>query len=219
MRIRRLPDESLVVQESWMLLRTGCAMGGILLPLLVALSELGNDPLHPGRIAGSLLGGLALLWLAGVVYDRRLYFDATTKLLTWEQRNWFRSRGGELSFSDIKDVLVTSEWSRDSDHAVGGYNVKYGTILVTETGPIPLTGTFGYDKKDYQQLADTILAVLAMPHRTPESEDEVSRAIAAGRMIEAVNLIRARKGLGLTEARNLADEIRRAQSTARKGQQ
>jgi len=219
MKITRLPNESLEIQERWTLLKTGCAIGGILLPVLIVVAEINSDSMRAGRIAGGTLGTILLLWVAAVVNDRHFLFDAAQKVLTWEQKNWFRSRGGHVPFSDIKQVLVKTQRTRDNDHTVGGYGVNYSAILVTGAGTIPLTSSHSSDKREYEKLAETILAVLSLPDKTPNTEDEVAGLIAAGRMIDAVALIRAEKGLGLLEARELAAEIKRAQETSNKGQQ
>ncbi len=217
MKITRLPNESLEIQERWAFLKTGCAIGAVLLPVVIVLAELNEDSMRLGRLAGGALGTILLLWIAAVLKDRRFFFDAAEKLLTWDQRNWFGSQGGRIPFSDIKQVLVTSQRTRDSDHRVGGYDVNYGAILVTGAGTIPLTGTHSSSKQEYERLAEAVLAVLSRPDNTPKTEDEVAGLIAAGRMIDAVALIRAEKGLGLLEARELAAEIKRAQEASPKG--
>jgi hypothetical protein len=112
-------------------------------------------------------------------------------------------------------VIVTSERSRDSENAVGGYRVSYSAALLTEAGPVPLTGSFGRDQREYQRLADAIFDVLAMPAKAASAEDEIQRLVAAGRMIEAVTMFRAQSGLGLAEALNRADQLKREQSAAR----
>ena len=216
MKITRWPDDSLEIQERWTLLKTGCVIGGMLLPVLIILAEINGDSTHGGRIAGGVLGTIFLLWLAAFVRDRRFFFDAAQKMLVWEQRNWFGAQGGRLPFSEIRQVLVTSQRNRDNESSVGGYGVQYSAILVTDTGTIPLTGSHSSNKQEYEGLVATILSVLTLPHRTPKSEDEIGGLIAAGRMIDAVALIRARKGLDLSQARELAEEIQRSRGASLK---
>jgi hypothetical protein len=117
MKIQNLADGSLIIQETWPLLRTACLMGGILLPVIMVFAELVGASMRYDRIAGAVLGSALMLLIGAVVPDRKFIFDAPRKRLTWEFRNWFRTRGGQLPFSDIKDVLVTSERSRSDDNA------------------------------------------------------------------------------------------------------
>jgi hypothetical protein len=68
-------------------------------------------------------------------------------------------------------------------------------------------GTSGLSRREYDDLADTVLAVLSNPGDNPARGPEIDRLVAAGRMIDAIALIRAQKGLGLTEAKEAVEEI------------
>lgn len=171
MNTRSLPDGSLAIDERWTLLRTACAAGAVLLPMLLVLAEAGNDAIRYGRIAGGVLGAMLLLLIAAIVEDRHFVFDAARRVLTWKQRNWFRSRAGHLSFGAIRDVLVTAQRSRDDDSSVDRSSIKYSCVLVTDSGQMPLTSTFGYVRSDYELLAAAVRAVIgaqALPVPRPD---------------------------------------------------
>ena len=116
-----------------------------------------------------------------------------------------------MPFSDIRDVVVLAERSRDSDHRVGGYDIRYRAVLVTATGSLPLSSQHASTEGEYRDLAARVREVLALPEKASDSGDEVRRLVAAGRTIDAVSLLRERDGLDLTAARAAVREIQRQQ--------
>ena len=213
MNTHKLPDGSLVIEERWPLLKASCVIGGALLPAIMFLANSGGGPINWEKIAGAALGGMLLILIAAIVDNRRFVFDPALKVLVWEQRNWFRSRGGRMPFSEVRDVLVTTspETHGDSNRR----HNHYSAVLVTASGQVRLTATSGTAKHEYDKLAEAILDLLAKPDATPDSKDEISRLIAGGRIVEAISLARAQRGLSLAEAKALVAEIKeRQQSTS-----
>lgn len=208
MKTEKLPNGSLVIRESWALLRATCVSAACLLPVVVFLAASAEGSLGWQKLAGSALGSMLLSAIAAVVDDRRFIFDPSIRTMTWEQRNWLRSRGGRLPFSEIKDVVVPL--SRETDLDSNRRRNHYTALLVTAAGQIPLTSTSSMRKQEYVDLADAVLAVLSRPHRESTGEGEIDRLVAAGRTIDAIALARAQKGLGLAEARALVDKIKNA---------
>lgn len=208
MRTEKLPNGSLVIRESWTLLRAACVTAACLLPAIVFLAASAEGSLGWQRLVGSALGSLLLCAIAAIVDDRRFVFDPSVRTMTWEQRNWLRARGGRLPFSEIKDVVVP--FSRETDLDSNRRRNHYTAMLVTTSGQIPLTGTSSIRKQEYLDLADAVLAVLSQPHGGSAGGGEIDRLIAAGRTIEAMALVRAHQGLGLAEARALVDKIKNA---------
>lgn len=213
MRTEKLPNGSLLIQERWALLRATCVSAAFLLPAAVLLAASAEGSLGWQKLAGSALGSMLLLGIAGVVEDRRFVFDPSTRTMTWEQRNWLRSRGARLPFSDIKDVVVP--FSRETNLDSGRRRNHYTAMLVTTTGQIPLTATSSIRKQEYVDLADAVLAILSKPHEGLAGETEIDRLIAAGRTIDAIALVRAQQGLGLAEATARVDEISAGRRSAR----
>lgn len=196
-----------MIRESWTLLRVSCVLGGCLLPLTLFFATSLDGSFGWKTMTGGTLGAMLLGSIAAVVDDRRFVFDPSLKMLTWEQRNWIRSRGGRLPFSEIQDVVVI--FSRERDHDSNRAYNYYKTVLVTSAGQIPLTVTSGISRREYDDLANAVLAVLSNPDASPTQRGpEIDRLIAAGRMIDAIAWIRAQKGLGLAEARTLVEEIK-----------
>lgn len=168
MKAQKLSNGSLVVAEGWPLLRAGCVIGGCLLPATLLFAELGNESINYGRIIGGALGALLLFLVAAVVDNRRFVFDLVSKTLTWEQKNWLRSRGGRLPFSEIRDVLVIykSDTSNDSNRRYD----YYSAVLDTTRGRIPLTATSSRSKHDYDEVAKSILALLGKTYGDGRAE-------------------------------------------------
>lgn len=210
MRTEKLPNGSLVIRESWPFLRAACVTAACLLPAIVFLAAFAEDSLGWQKLVGTALGSLLLCAIAAVVDERRFVFDPSIRTMTWEQRNWLRSRGGQLPFSEIKDVVVP--FSRETDLESRRRRNHYTAMLVTTAGQIPLTGTSSIRKQEYVDLADAVLAILSQPQGRSAGGAEIDRLVAAGRTVDAIALVRAQKGLGLAEARALVDKIRNAGS-------
>lgn len=206
MRTEKLPNGSLVIRESWTLLRATCVSAAVLLPAVVFLAASVEGSLGWQRVAGSALGSMLLLGIAGIVEDRRFVFDPSIRTMTWERRNWLRSRGGRLPFSEIKDVVVP--FSREADLESNRRRSHYTAMLVTTAGQIPLTATSSIRRQEYVDLADAVLAILSGPHEGLAGGAEIDRLIAAGRTIDAIALVRAQKGLGLAQATALVEKIK-----------
>jgi hypothetical protein len=209
MKLRKLADGSLEISERWTLLRFGCGFGGAAIPLAVAWSHWGEDPVALGAWVGAAGGAALLSAIAAIVSDRRTAFDAVSRTVRWQERSWLRMRGGEIPFEDVEDVVVTAQRTREHEHRVGGFTVHYSVALLTAAGPLPLTATHGTSRSEYDAVAEAILAVLSRLAKPAEPRDEVRQLVAVGGMVDAVARIRAERGVGLTEARAIAAEIAR----------
>ncbi len=169
MELRSLPDGSLVVVDSFRFLRTAA-----LACIALAVATLGwawSEGTAAGEIGWAALG-IAVLCLPGlVVDDRRFEFNASHRMLRWERRNFFRARRGELPFSDIRDVSVASQAELD-DERVGGRTVKYQAVLLTASGPMPLTSRHGVDSREFEALAARARAAIGLAPQSPDSTEQ-----------------------------------------------
>lgn len=163
MSIDQRPDGSLVIEESFWFLRTGCiASGGLAVLIGVWLWSAAPDILMETKGIGWAPVVVCVFCAVGlIVDDRRFFFDRSHGVVTWQQRNVFRSRSGEIPFSDILDVVVTTERTREDGSPVGGYTIRNSLALVTSNGSIPLTSTFSRDRREYEKAAEAVLGVLA----------------------------------------------------------
>lgn len=207
MNTRWLSDGSLLVQERWRGLRVACVLGAALVPLVIVPAQLSNDAMSWRWFAGTLLGSAGLLLAAAVLDDRRFRFDAALRQLTWEQRNWLRSRGGTVSFDDIMDVKVIELGRRDGDDAFAARS-EYAAVLQTTVETMQLSATRSIHRADCERICDAVLSALTRGRAKFPPVDPIERLITGGRMIEAVAFIRSQCGVGLMEARQMAQKIR-----------
>ncbi|HKA16561.1 MAG TPA: hypothetical protein VKH41_16180 [Myxococcota bacterium] len=163
MELRSLADGSLELEERWTLLRLGCASGAVAIPLAVAWSRWGEDPLPLGSLALAALGGLILFSIASAVTDHRTLFDVRSRTVRWQQRSWLRARGGELPFDEVEGVIVTAERASDGEPGSSRLRVDYGLALRSRSGAIRLTATHGPSRAEYAAVAEAIRAALARP--------------------------------------------------------
>lgn len=196
MRIGHLPDGSLQIRERWRLPRFACAAAAVLVPATV----LGTAWLE-GAIAWRQIGGAALgLILPGgialLVTDRRFVFDAATRLLSWEITSWLRRRHGQMPLADIQGVVLSFTMESDDDSA--RRHPRYTATLMTRSGS---------QKPEYDALADSVRAVVGLPAAAADAA--IQQLVSAGRIVDAVTLLRAQRGIDLATARTLAEQMRR----------
>lgn len=208
--MQKLNDGTLIIEEGWPVLRAACVIGGLLIPAAILWGEYQSGTFRATRMGGALLGAVLLLWVAAVISDLSFRFDAQRRALVWRRRNGFGTRGGEVPFSEIRDVLVTEERSRDDENTVGGYTVRYSALLVTSSGNLALTSTHSSNRADYDDIAATIRALVLGPVPAVAQDDAATRLVAAGRIIDAVSVLRVQQGLGLAEAHARIKEIQSA---------
>lgn len=163
MNIEQRPDGSLVIEESFWFLRTSSfACAGLAVAVGMWLWSEVPDILLQSKGIGwaSIVVGL-FCGVGLVVGDRRFVFDRTRRVVTWHQRNVFRTRSSEIPFADILGVVVTTQRTREDDSPVGGYTIRNSVALITSKGPVPLTSTYSRGKLEYDQVAETVRGVLA----------------------------------------------------------
>lgn len=141
----RLPRESLVLKESWPLLRTACGVAALGFAALVAVCLWGKIALEPLGFWVAVLAGPSVLLLAGVVRDVEVRFDVGLQLVWWKQANWFRTCQARLPFGAIVAVDILGHCMRSesdgSSTAVGGENLAYTLALRTKARSYPLSGS------------------------------------------------------------------------------
>jgi hypothetical protein len=82
---------------------------------------------------------------------------------------------------------------------------------VTASAIVPLTIGYEPDHVRYSAIRDTVLEVVFADSKKPAAPDPVRMLAKAGRIIDAVAMLRARDGLDLTTASKRVDELRKAQ--------
>lgn len=193
-----------MLREHHRVLRWTFGIAALAVPAVVAGGQFLQGEWQWKSLAGAGAGSAVLALLAAVIGDLRVRFDATARRMTWEHRNGFRARRVSVPFSEIRDVFVLSSTSRDDDDTVGGYRVRHQPMLRTATDTLPLSLSEGPEKSDYEALCAEVLALLTRSEAAPLKRTAVEQLLLAGRLIDAVALIRAERGVDLTEARAIA---------------
>jgi len=208
MTLEHAPDGSLVLREYNRVLRWTFGIAALAVPAVVAGGQFLQGEWQWKSLVGAAAGSAGLALLAAVIGDLRVRFDATARRMTWEHRNGFRTRRVSVPFSEIRDAFVLSSTSRDDDDTVGGYRVRHRAMVRTATDTLPLSLTEGPQKSDYEALCAEVLALLTRSEAAPVKRTPVEQLMLAGRLIDAVALIRAERGVSLTEARAIAAALR-----------
>lgn len=212
MKIRKLPNGSLELSESWPLARWACAALAVLLPALALLGVWLGGWSGLQQPFGIAVVTIAAALVAAVLQDWHFRFDPHRRTLTWRRRNWFRDRRGVLPFADIEKVVVSSQLESDSESP----NVRrwhYSLILATRAGPFPITQSSSAGKEEYEALADRIRAMLgerqgeASESHDQSDEAQVAKLLSVGQKLAAIALLRERQGLGLAEAKARVEQI------------
>ncbi len=139
-----------------------------------------------------------------IFYEKvRFLFDCRSQRLFWSRRRAWGEKRGELAFGMIETVRTESPVG---DEGIPSRRI----VLVLKDGkPLPLTLCYACDGDDVQlKLAERLRVFLGQAPAADALLGEVRAAIGAGRIIEAVRLLRQAEGLSLTEARQRIDELR-----------
>jgi hypothetical protein len=204
--VREGPGRTLVVETgpdrvAWFLLAMSAGCGAWALWLLRA--GRGGDAL-----VGSCGAALTLLLAALLMFEQaRFEFDGTLRRVRWHRRRSLSRSGGVIPFASILGVdvqeLVTS---RDA--------TSRRVVLRTRDGVVPITLAYGGKaQQHYDAIAERIRAGLGLAGgtaepATPPGRDDVRELVRAGRIVEAVKLLRERERIPLAEARARVDALR-----------
>lgn len=156
-----------------------------------------NEENFQGALGGAVTGLIGFLAL----YERgRFTFDRDKKVLTWYRQRALRRRSGTVPFREIRSVFYHSPIG---DEGVPSRRV----VLVTDSGELPLTLAFVPDTDDrIKSLAESLKRFVGGDGPVPDMTDEnVRAAVKAGRITEAVRVLRQEKGMSLEEAKDVVD--------------
>jgi hypothetical protein len=187
--------------------------------MLLFLGTAGYDALFGTRGAErliGLLGASATCLVVAIAFHEtaRFEFSRPTHLVTWRRRRGFRERSGTMPFGGIQSVMVERPLG---DEGTPSRRINLRTVDGAE---IPLTVGYQTDSDGaILKTADQIRALLGHKAEELRSSDQrhladVSTLVAAGRMIEAIKVMREAEGISLTDAKQLVDQLHR-QSAAR----
>jgi hypothetical protein len=204
MKITRSDREKLVIVDF------PYVIGAILfLGALIMLGGLFKLLAQGGIQRNELIGHLlcfGLFFFGGVLLTKRsmFEFDLARRQLIWSRIGFFTRQGGTVPFGQITGATVQSIPG-------SGSGLSYRVALTTTQGDIPLTDAYGGGlEKACKAIRNAINLALGFPTLPENQTDEADlRAlIGSGRVIDAIKLVRERRGCGLAEAKDIVDRMK-----------
>jgi hypothetical protein len=194
-------DGALVVTyDSAGLTKLMCAVAGVL--LVVAGYDVFIGARGTERLVG-LLGASATCALVAVVFLERARFEfaPAPKVVTWRRRWAFQQRSGSIPFTAIVSVLVERPMGDE------GTPSRRITLRTGSGEVIPMTVGYRSDADGaVLKIASRIRALLG--HAVEATHlDNVRALMAAGRMMDAIRVLREEEGLSLTDAKRRVEEL------------
>jgi hypothetical protein len=209
MKLRTLPDGSLVLEERLTLLRWGALVLALALVAVLGHGAWVRGRLLPREAVGGGLGVMALVGLSAAVADREFRFNRALGRMTWTVRHLTRTRIGEVRFHEIEGVVLRSEVDTDNPSRP----LHYTPLLETRAGTIPLSSFNSRDRKHCEEVAHAVAVVLGRPTESVKAL-AVEDLVAAGRLVDAITLVRKERGLDLSAAKSYVDSLRRRKPAA-----
>lgn len=157
-------------------------------------------PRGTDRLIG-LVGGVATCGISGLmVLERvRVRVDSRNRTIDWTRRWGLRRRSGMLSFDDV--TAVTTE------RPLGDDGTPSRRIVVTTRDNRTVPFTVGYHSDaagELMQLADRVRDMIGPGGQS----DHLQSLVDAGRILDAIKLVRETRGLSLTDAKTLVDGMK-----------
>jgi len=155
------------------------------------------------RLLG-LLGAAATCFLIGIVFLEiaSFRFATSTRIVTWRRRWALRERSGTMSFAAIESVQI------ETPIGDSGIPSRRISLWTADGVAIPITVGFRPDADGaIKQTAARLRTLLGHPSGKPLMRD-VDAMVRAGRVVDAIRVLRQEEGLSLTEAKQRVDAWR-----------
>ena len=156
------------------------------------------------RLVG-LLASAGTCLSIGIVFLETTWFEfaGATRLITWRRRWALRERSGTLPFAAVQSVLIETPMGDD------GTPSRRISLRTKDGVGIPITVGYRPDPdRTVLQIATRIRTLLG--HDSEETGTTDAKAlVGAGRIIDAIRVLRQEEGLSLVEAKKRVDELAR----------
>ena len=154
--------------------------------------------------ATPLIGSAMFLIGAFFSYERnRFAFDPHLKEVRWSRRSLMAKDEGRMPFSCLRSLTVQT--------AIGSTKTTplVRLALVTDERDIPLSMAYaGGMRREYEELAIRIRRVMQMnAEPTDLLLDSLRAALAQGRKLDAIKLVRMTKDVTLEEAQQFVEQL------------
>lgn len=196
------PDGTLVVTADSRLM-VGMLVGAAWLCAVPVLRAWLNGGVN-AHDATPLIGSAMFLFAALASYERnRFAFDPHRKEVRWSRRCLWSRDEGRAPFSCVRSLII--------HNAIGSTKTAPSVrlALVTDEKEIPLSRAYaGGVRREYEALAAMIRRVMQMSAEPADLLlDSVRVALAQGRKLDAIKLVRLTKGVSLEEATRFVETL------------
>ena len=157
-----------------------------------------GDPRELIPTALFVVFGLAFLHSTDVVFDK------IDRRCVMRRLDVMKATTTELLFHDLTDIKVDVSALGESGQT------SCRLALATSWGTVPLTASFEPDLKRFTAMREEIVAVVFPSGRQPPPSDPARDLARAGRLVEAVAMLRQRDKLSPTDAMDRAKAMRDA---------
>ena len=200
MRIVENGPTRLVLRDRTLWVTYVCGAAAVVL-LLAALNQQSWKP----AASGALFALFALMFLR----SSDVLFDKATRICTVRRRDVLRTTRHSVRFSDISDVLI-EVIPGDTSSAL----VSCRLSMSTRDGEIPFSASYEPSLERFEVMRKSIVNLVFAGRAAPPDFDPVKSLAVAGRLIDAVTLLRQRSNLSLAEARDEVMKLSEAGETA-----
>lgn len=161
--------------------------------------------LHPGPLQQLIPSALFIAFGLAFLRATDVTFDKDRRVCVMRRLDVLKVTRRQFAFDDITDI--------DVEVSSGGEDSRSLTCrlaLATKAGVVALTASYEPDFARYNRMRDQIVDFLFAAASRPVADDPVRRLAKAGRVIDAVRVLRQRDGLDLTTARERVEDMRNA---------
>jgi hypothetical protein len=197
MHIARQTQQELVVVDGtrWL------ALIFLAVTLLLVVSSVTR---HEGKLL--FVAGFFLLFAAAFARRTTVVLDGMQRVARWSRRTLLGKESGSIPFDDITDIVL------DASPGANGA-LAYRLQMVTADGKTPMASVFNSGLDHYENLRGQILDFIkpgAYAHELQvgtlsngvpaDLESSLRSLLKQGRRIDAIELLRSREQIGLTDA-------------------
>lgn len=201
MHIRRDPDGSVEIHEIPAVMRGALLAGAAAIPWATWAGAV--DASDPLRVVLGILGGAMFLASALLVEGRWYRFDRQEGVVRWRRSRLLSSRSGSLPFGAVVAVVPQARMDDDNPRT---RRVSYRPVMLTSEGEMLLSNQTSLKAEDFADLLSTVRGALGLT--STQERGQVVDLVAAGRIVDAVALLRRQRGVSLAEAKSAVEAIR-----------
>lgn len=150
----------------------------------------------------------AFFLICALVSDLRksFTFDSVQRVVRWKGRTILKAESGEILFDDISSIDAEVQITSNHSASIPVYRLA----ITTSKGTVPMSHNYRGVKDGYSALRGQILEFMGRGSQgmfgsvggaAAESEESSLRSlIRQGRKMDAIELVRSTRNIGLTEA-------------------